>query len=226
MTQKLSAQDSRKLDFQTWSDLTTGYFFNQRLIYSGDYGIRGVLSGQDWYTFYVRPTFRYNLKSNVNIRAGAAIFFTRDPVIMNQLEIRFHQEVDLKWPQVVGFAFGHMIRFEERIFNYKEMESERSVRGRYRLSIESPDFKVFLMKNPFYAMVNGEIFIPLGAQSTERYINNNRIVAGIGHRLSGKFRYELHYIFQRSRNYSHEDLKGSEHILRLRTFLTLNPPVE
>jgi len=168
----------------------------------------------------------FNLKSNVNIRAGAAIFYTKDLVTMNQLEIRFHQEVDFKWPQIVGFAFGHMIRFEERIFYYKELESERSVRGRYRLSIESPDFKVFGMQKSFYALANTEFFIPLGSQSTERYINNNRFVAGIGHRLSGKFRYELHYILQRSRNYSHEDLNGSEHILRLRTYLTLNSSVE
>ena len=115
LTSSLAAQDSTDLDFQTWTDLTTIYSFNNRWMYSGDYGIRGVLFGQDWYTFYIRPTFRFYPAQILNVRAGAAMFFTRDPVTDNQLEIRFHQEANLKWPQVVGFVVRHMIRFEERI---------------------------------------------------------------------------------------------------------------
>jgi hypothetical protein len=221
LTSNISAQDSNDIDFQTWTDLTTIYSLNSRWMYSGDYGIRGVVSGQDWYTFYMRPTFQYYPTSILNVRAGVAMMYTRDPVTDNQLEIRFHQEANLKWPEVTRFVFRHMVRFEERFFYYKLLESDISTRGRYRFTVETPDFKVFKIKNPFYALGNVEIFIPLGLQSTERYINNKRLLAGIGHRLHRKFRYEVHYIWQRSRNYREEELKESEHILRLRMFLTL-----
>ncbi len=216
------AQDSTEVDFQTWSDITTIHFFTDKWIYSGDYGVRGVLSGQDWQTLYARPTFRYNITPSLHARAGMALFYTYDQLIKNQLELRFHQEVNLKWPEVPGFIFKHMVRFEERFFFYKELDKEFSARARYRFAIESPDYKLFNIKGPFYGLANIEFFLPLGNQSTERYINNTRIVAGIGQRASQKFRYELHYIFQNSRKFIDDSLKTSEHILRLRLFLNLN----
>ena len=215
----VKAQDSTVVTLQTWSDLTTIHEFNEKWIYSGDYGIRGALSNEDWTTFYARPTFRYNASLKLNVRAGVSVFYTAEELLESQTELRFHQQVNLTWPNFSDWILKHMIRFEERFFYYKALDNDFSARARYRIALETPDVKVFGIKNSFYGLTSFELFAPLGVQSVEQYINNNRIVVGIGHRAGLKLKFELHYIFQNSKNYKEENFQTSEHILRLRTFL-------
>jgi hypothetical protein len=212
-----NAQD--EVDFQTWIDLTTVHNFNSKWVYTGDYGFRGVVSGEDWSTFIVRPTFRYRITPILDVRAGVALFYTLDKVIDNNLELRFHQEVDVKWPEIVGMVFKHRVRFEERFFFYEELENEFSARVRYRLYFETPDFKIFKNCGPFFGMTSIEFFLDLGEAATERFVSRNRIELGLGHRTSKKFRWELHYIWQNSKTYANDNFKTSENIFRLRFFL-------
>lgn len=215
----LKGQDSTVVTLQTWTDLTTIHEFNEKWIYSGDYGIRGALSNEDWTTFYARPTFRYNASLKLDLRAGVSVFYTAEELLESQTELRFHQQVNVRWPNLSDWILKHMVRFEERFFFYKALENDFSARARYRISLETPDVKIFGIKNSFYALTSLELFMPLGTQSIEQYINNNRIVVGIGHRASQKLKFELHYIFQNSKNYKEDNFQTSEHILRLRAYL-------
>ena len=216
---KLIYAQEDEVDFQTWIDLTTVHNFNSKWVYTGDYGLRGVVSGEDWSTFIVRPTFRFRITPIFDVRAGVALFYTRDKIIEDNLELRPHQEVNLKWPEVVGLVFKHRVRLEERFFIYKEIENEFSGRFRYRFSIESPDFKIFKNCGPFFGMTSIEFFMDLGESATERYANRNRIELGLGHRTSKKFRWELHYIWQNSKAYAVDSFETSENIFRARFFL-------
>lgn len=215
--QHIYGQD--EVDFQTWIDLTTVHNYNSKWAYTGDYGLRGVVSGEQWSTFLVRPTFKYRITPILDVRAGVALFYTRDKILDNVLELRFHQEVDVKWPEIVGMIFKHRLRFEERFFFYEELENEFSARARYRLYFETPDFKLFKNCGPFYGMTSIELFLPIGESATERFVNNNRVEIGLGHRTSRKFRWELHYIWQNSKAYADDTFKTSENIFRLRFFL-------
>jgi hypothetical protein len=199
-------------------DLTTIHEFNSKWVYSGDYGIRGVLSGQDWTTFYVRPTFRYRIKPIFDVRAGVALFFTHDQELEDVIELRFHQETNVKWPEVVGMVFNHKLRFEERFFFYQESDNDFSARARYHFTIESPDFRLFNIKGPFYVKASIEFFLPLGEEATERYINQNRIEGVFGQRVSNRFRYEIHYIWQNSKDTDDGSFDTSANILRLRLY--------
>lgn len=211
------AQD--EIDFQTWIDFTTVHNFNNRWAYTGDYGMRGVVSGEQWSTFLVRPTFKYKLTPIFDSRAGLALFYTRDIVLDNVLELRLHQEVDVKWPEIVGMVFKHRVRLEERFFFYEEIDNEFSARARYRFYFETPDIRIFKNSGPFFGMTSIEFFLPIGESATERFVNNNRIEIGLGHRTSKKFRWELHYIWQNSKAYEDDSFKTSENIFRLRFFL-------
>jgi len=213
----LFAQD--EVDFQTWIDLTTVHNYNSKWAYTGDYGMRGVVSGEQWSTFVVRPTFRYRITPILDVRAGVALFYSRDKLLENVLELRFHQEVDVKWPEIVGMVFKHRFRLEERFFFYQELDNEFSSRARYRLYFETPDFKIFKNCGPFFGMTSIEFFMPVGESATERFVNTNRIEIGLGHRTSRKFRWELHYIWQNSKAYEDDSFKTSENIFRARFFL-------
>ena len=218
----LQAQDSTGSEFQDWSDLTTVHHISEKWIYSGDYGIRGLSSSEEWTTFYIRPTFGYQLSLRSDLRAGAAWFYTSEELLESANELRFHQQGNLKWPNLNDWILKHMVRFEERFFFYKDLENSFSVRGRYRIGLETPDVKVFGMKNNLYALTSLELFVPLGDQSLERFVNSNRIVVGLGYRTQGKLKFELHYIFQNSANYEQDALETTENILRLRIFLNTN----
>ena len=68
-------------------------------------------------------------------------------------------------------------------------------------------------------MASLELFLPLGESATEKYVNRNRLELGLGHRTSRKFRWELHYIRQKSKAYKDDSFKTSENIFRVRFYL-------
>ena len=55
----------------------------------------------------------------------------------------------------------------------------------------------------------------------QRFVNNQRYHAAFGHRINPKVRYEMHYIWQKSRNLSDEGFRTGEHIIRLRVYYLL-----
>lgn len=220
----MQAQDSTSAEFQDWTDLTTIYHISEKWVYSGDYGIRGLSSSDEWTTFYIRPTIRYLTSLRSDVRAGVAWFHTSEELLETTNEVRLHQQGNLKWPNLNDWILKHMVRFEERFFFYKNLENSFSARARYRIGLETPDLRILGMKNNLYAVTSLELFVPLGDQSVERFVNSNRIVAGLGYRTKGQLKFELHYIWQNSGNYDKDGLQTTENVLRLRIFLNTNDP--
>jgi len=113
----------------------------------------------------------------------------------------------------------YRLRFEQRFFFYEKRTNNFNWRVRYLLGIESKDIKGFNKKRSFFFQVMWEDFNTLGKESAyEYFINRVRIKAIFGHRISQKFRYELHYMWQRSRLYSDNGLETTQNIIRLRFF--------
>lgn len=218
----LLAQDSTSVDFQTWSDFTSMYHFNEKWTYSGDYGLRGVVSGEDWTKIYARPTFRYRISPSSDTRGSLGLFYTRDSRLIWQLETRFAQEINLKWPNIPGFTFNQKLRIEERFFIYAEEDNDFSARARYHFNLETPDFKVFNIPGSFFGLAGLQLFIPLGDQSTEKYINKYRLQGGLGYRPGPKFKYEAMYIRQNSYYYEVDGYVTDEDIFRVRVYYNIN----
>lgn len=217
-------QDKSGSDFHFWSDISLIHHFSAKWSYTGDMGARGLLSDRDWNMLYLRPTIRWRLTSSFDLRGGLSVFQTWNKDITNQTELRMHQEANLKWPNLAGFVFKHMVRFEERFFFNENIENEFSARFRYRPSMETPDFKIFGIQRPFYGLISLDMFFPMGNIAAEIYVNNYRILCGLGNRISDKLRIELHYFWQRSRLLTGDGFKTAENVLRIRFFVMLNEP--
>ena len=112
------------------------------------------------------------------------------------------------------------MRIEQRFFFYEEqLPNEFKVRVRYLAGAETADILLFGSKRPIYFQGIIEGFNTVGAESAvEVFINQLRIHGAFGHRISSKFRYELHYIAQKSRAFSDEGLQISQNIYRIRLF--------
>ena len=226
------AQNS-EIDFQTWTDFTFTYIIKNRTNIGADLGVRGVVSKNNWNQFYFRPTYQYYFNKTIQVAGGVAIFATFSDVIDNTNEFRIFQEVNLAWPTFASIHFYHRLRFEQRFFSYQEdssfdleLPNDFEARTRYQLSLESLDIHLGKNNKPIFFTAGWELFYALNEAAVEQFINNQRLLGGIGQRLSPNFRYEVQYIFQKSRRYSDEGIKTSEHLLRLRFFLTLRTPIE
>ncbi len=217
------AQNS-SVDFQTWTDVTLTYFTRPKLSIGGDIGLRGIVSSKDWNLFYIRPSIDYSISPMFRVSGSIGSFTTFYNDLGKTTEIRFSQGVSMSWPDFGWIDFYHRIRLEERFFIYEKLKNSWSIRGRYLIRARTADFRLIGKTKSFYLKGMWELFIPFDKSSVELFINNQRFYAAIGQRASDKFRYEIFYIRQQSREFSDDGFQTSENIIRLRFFYALKLP--
>ena len=86
------------------------------------------------------------------------------------------------------------------------------------LRARTTNFKLIGKKKGYYVKVMWEAFVPFHESTAEVFINNQRYYAAIGYQLSDRFRYELFYIWQKSRRFSDDGFQTSVKIIQLRLF--------
>jgi hypothetical protein len=211
---------SDQIEFQTWFDITAFFNLGEKSAFGGDMGVRGIISSEDWNQYYIRPTFRYVFNPRLDIAGGAALFYTSNSLVTDLTEWRFFEEFHYSWPNFRYIGFNHRIRFEQRIFSYADEDpinfaNHFSTRLRYSLMIETIDMDILNQK--LYFMGGAEYF-QRQSSDAESLISNSRFLVILGHRVNQRLRYEIHYIYQKSRIFQDDGLKGSEHIIRLRLY--------
>lgn len=185
------AQDNVK--FQIWSDFTTSHVLTEKWKIAGDIGYRLELESKHQ-TFYIRPAIIYSPNSIVQFILGAANFNTWDPNVLNSIEIRTFQFVQLSWPSIAKFQFAHRLGLEQRMFYFKGLELNDFVhRARYYLELRSPSFKIFYIDSPFFLTTNFELLTNINSSDLGRIFDHNRITLGIGNTINDNFRIEFRY---------------------------------
>jgi hypothetical protein len=74
-SQQATAQIQEFEEFHAWTDLATIYNFSTFFRYDGDYGLRGVLTDNNWTLLYLRPSVRYSTNKWLLLHGGAALFY-------------------------------------------------------------------------------------------------------------------------------------------------------
>ncbi|BDD02401.1 DUF2490 domain-containing protein [Persicobacter psychrovividus] len=222
MPQHAVAQaDEKRTDYQTWTDITLTYYHNDRLAYGGDIGIRGLISHQNWNSFYIRPTIHYKLSPYFKFSTGLGSFNTMDNSLSNTYEVRLFQDIRVYWPNISGINVSHRFRFEERYFMYDDLDNEQSFRARYMLNLRTNNFRFIGPKKGYHVGVMWEAFVPIGKSAPELFINNQRWYAVFGYRSSDAWRFELHYIWQQSRLFEDDGFVSNESVLRFRILYSI-----
>jgi Protein of unknown function (DUF2490) len=212
--------NSQEVDHQLWVNYALNVPINNKLSYGGDIGLRGFISNYDWNQVLIRPTVTYRFNREIGVAGAIAWFRTANRANVNVNEFRIHQDLNLKWPDLGFMEFFYRVRTEERFFFYENnITTDFNVRLRALIGIESQDFNWFGSKRPIYFQGIYEGFRTLGDESAnEVFINQVRIHVVFGQRLSKGFRYELHYIAQKSRLFLEDGLNVSQNIYRVRLF--------
>lgn len=210
------------VDFQLWLNYALTIQANQKLSYGGDAGFRGLISNKDWNQILIRPTVTYRFNYTFSVAGAVAWFSTFNDEADNVNEFRIHQDFNAKWPDFGFIEFFYRIRIEERWFFYNNLPNDFNVRLRYLVGVESADINLFGPKAPIYFQVIYEGFKTVNNESAyDVFINQSRFHVALGQRISKRFRYELHYIRQASREFSDDGLNLSQNLFRIRTFHTI-----
>ncbi len=149
---------------------------------------------------------------------GAGVWYTNFNQANNNLELRFVQGTKFNIPTVKHFPLFNYTRLEERLQNSFDGEGWRlGFRLRHRVSITISWKKHRLQfTEGLYFPISAEVFFNL--RRAERFNDLVRLSPGIGYKIESGWRFELHTIFNRTRNITGTNDQSSDFILRLRIY--------
>ena len=205
-----------------WFDLNPRYSFNSKLEMRGDLSYR-IIPEENLQGFIVRPVLGWFPSSIFNFRFGLGYFFVDNDQTFNDKELRSHQAMNIRWPQIVGVEFTHRFQVEERFIYDDSRELYDFVsRGRYRLRISSPDFGLFGLKRKFYGLTSLEFLFNFNNTDVLAIEYQDRLTFGLGYRWTTRFRTEFHYQTHGARFNFADGFNVNENIWRLRFFYRIN----
>jgi hypothetical protein len=218
---------------QLWGNLTFNWVKNDRLAYELDFEPKALLAppeGEpDWRNLDVTPNVEYSLRPWLDLVADTTIGWTLQTDDVNSTELtprlgaRFHLFSRARQFRMVEQAprrrtvVRDLVRIESRNFFYSgDTASDSTVRFRNRLEFLMPLNKERITDDgAHYVLTDWEWFVPLD-DAEERFANRQRIRAGFGYRRNFNWRYELLYIWTRSRNTIDEAFSTNENIIDIR----------
>jgi hypothetical protein len=219
---------------QLWANLTLDWVKSDRLVYELDLEPKALISAPDdqpdWRNFDVTPNVEYSVKHWLDFVGEVTVGRTHQTDDVDSTEVtprlgaRFHLfsrrrvlQVREQAPQR-RIVVRDLVRFESRNFYYTggDVEDEQTFRFRNRLEVLMPINKASITDDgAAYWLADWEWFIPLD-DPEERFANRQRIRGGIGYRRNFNWRYELLYIWTRSRNTIDTGFSTTENIIDIR----------
>jgi hypothetical protein len=217
------AQQMEDVDTQSWFDFRAYYVIDSLWTYDGDYGIRGIISGEDWQRAYINPSVVYNLNVNTVVRGGIRFIYTNEMTTSNTFELRPWQGIRFIWPRTKYLIISQYARLEQRFTFYTEnSDFDFALRARYRIMAKTPNLRLEAIDQIFYFFTSFEIFGNIGKAIEETFVDRTRLTFGMGYFFSQPFRMEITYTFQGSRGGSEDGIKIGVHIIRLRLKYYIN----
>ena len=221
---------------QLWGNITLDWVRSEKLTYELDLEPKVLVVAPStepgWRNLDVTPNVEYAARPWLDLIGELGTGFTHQTDDVNSIEVT---------PRA-GIRLHLLSRDQPRVIHVRELPPRRRVVIRDRLLVESRntfytgagsgrdstvrfrnrlEFLVSLNKATLaedgarYFMADWEWFVPLD-DPTERFANRQRIRTGLGHRRNVRWRFELLYIWSRSRDTTDEGFKTADNIINLR----------
>ncbi len=214
---------------QLWIRSDLSYEVSERFELVGEIGYKSIWP-KVWNRYYLKPTVKFNvpkfmlkkMKYRESISAGIGFYFTDNKYEANRLEIRPYQGYLLDWPDWTHLRLRHYFRLEERFdLNTSNWVNTFGFRLRYLLDL------TFKLQGDVVPEAKG-IYIPFSTEffwnliGVKQFNDVLRTTAGIGSNFSEKFRLELRFGYQYSRNTTTEDFQTNDIIYYVKAYYKLN----
>ena len=206
-------------DSQFWMDYNYAIATEKKLSYVGDIGLRGLFSNVEWNQLYFRPGVQYRFDPTVNVAGSIATFNTFFELDENIHEFRVTEDVNVSWPRLELLSLSYRFRLEQRFFYYKQRSDDFNLRLRLLLGLRTKDLSILRERRALYLQTLFEGFnTPAADTAFEVFVNQTRLHAIVGYKITKEVRFEVQYIWQRSRLFREGGLQTTQNILRLRLF--------
>ena len=229
------AHGHAQTNLQLWGNVTLDWVKSDRLVYELDFEPKVLLAAPEgepgWRNLDLTPNVEYSPKDWLDLVGEAVVGYTKQTDDVNSFEVtprvgvRFHflsRGVPTahvrERPPKRRIVVRDLVRVESRNFFYTGAGSGSSstVRFRNRLEFLVPLNKEKLTEDGArYLLADWEWYVPLD-DVDERFANKQRIRTGFGYRRSFAWRFEVLYIWTRSRNTIEEGFSTSDNSIDIR----------
>jgi hypothetical protein len=229
----LPSAASAQVTTQLWGHLTLDWIRSHHVTYQIDVEPKVLLSAPEgdpgWASLEVTPHVEYGRGPWFDVIGELAIAETWQTDDLNSTDLTprigmwLHLLANVrdlvfreKQPRR-RLVLRDLVRVEWRNISYSDGRPRQSTtRFRNRLEASWPLTRQRITENgAVYLVSDWEWFIPLD-DPDERFANRQRIRGGIGYRRSFAWRFEAHYVWNRSRNTIDEEFTTSDHCVDLR----------
>ncbi len=219
---------------QFWGNLTLNWVKSDRLVYEFDVEPKVLLAAPEdepgWRNIDLTPNVEFSPKGWLDVVADTTVGSTKQTDDVDTIEVtprlglRFHLFSRSQRFQLMERApdrrivVRDLVRVESRNFFYRGAESgfDSTVRFRNRLEFLIPLNKARMTDDGArYLMADWEWFVPLD-DPEERFASRQRIRTGLGYRRNFNWRYEVLYMWTRSRDTIEEGFSTTENIIDVR----------
>jgi hypothetical protein len=221
---------------QLWGNLTLDWVASESLTYELDIEPKVLIAAPadepGWWSIDLTPNVEYAVRHWLDLIGEIGTGYTRQTDDVTSLELTPRAGVRLhlfsrdlprriqvpERPPKRRAVLRNRILVEARTLFYSggSSDTDSTVRFRNRLEFLIPLNKEKLTDDGArYFLSDWEWFVPIG-DPAERFANRQRIRAGYGFRPDAKWRYELLYIWSRSRDTTDEDFRTSDNIIDIR----------
>ena len=220
-------------NLQLWTNLTLDWVRDNQVTYEIDFEPKALIQAPpddpSWRGIDVTPAIEYAWKQWLDVGAELALARTLQTDDLQTWEVtprvtmRFHlfnrQEYLLFRERRARrrLVLRDLVRVEWRSLLYSDdTPAEHTTRFRNRLEFLFPWNRQNISDDRLvYTLADWEWFVPLDDPS-ERFANRQRIRAGTGYRHNFAWRYEVVYMWTRSRDTTQEDFSTSDNIIDFR----------
>ena len=221
-------------NLQLWGNVTLDWVKSDRLVYELDVEPKVLLAAPEgepgWQNLDLTPNVEYSPKDWLDL-VRSVVGYTKQTDDVNSFEVtprvgvRFHflsrgvptAQVRERPPRR-RIVVRDLVRIESRNFFYTGAGSgsSSSVRFRNRLEFIVPLNKEKMTEDGArYLLADWEWFVPLD-EPEERFASKQRIRTGFGYRRSLAWRFEILYIWTRSRNTIEEGFRTADNCIDIR----------
>ena len=230
-----SLAQAQPANLQDWGNVTLNWVKSDRLTYQLDFEPKELVYAPEgepaWWNLDVTPNVEYAPRGWLDLVAEVATGYTKQNDDVNTLEVsprigvRFHfLSRNVPAPHFREQAprrrivVRDLVRVESRQFFYTGSGSgtSSSVRFRNRLEFLVPLNKETMTEDGArYFLADWEWFIPLD-EPDERFASKQRVRTGLGYRRSFAWRFEVLYIWTRSRDTIDEGFSTDDNSINIR----------
>jgi hypothetical protein len=220
---------------QLWGTITFNWLQSDRLSYELELEPKVLIDAPEgapgWASLDVTPTVEYALRRWLDLVGELATGYTSQTDDTGSFELSPRVGVRIRLPTVdvptgpfrrerlpkYRIVVRDLVRVEARNHFYTDdTGNDSTIRFRNRLELLVPLNRQRVTDDgAYYLLSDWEWFIPLD-DPQERFANRQRVRAGIGYRRNLNWRYEVLYIWNRSRDTINDAFHPSDKIVNLR----------